>query len=214
MSVKAIIFDLDGTLADTLQDLTDALNYGLKELLQPEHSPEDYRMMVGTGFRELCRKALPPDRMDLLDALMEKSENRYTEHYLDKTKPYPGIVQLLDELHRRGPSLAVLSNKPDSFTRQMTRQMFGPNCFKLILGEQQGVPRKPDPAGVLLILRPLKVSPANSLYVGDSGTDMQTATAAGMHPVGVSWGFRDRSELLAGGAKHIIDEPAELLELL
>ena len=213
MVVKAIIFDLDGTLADTLQDLADALNCGLKELHLPEHSPEDYRMMVGTGFRELCRQALPQDRMDLLEALMEKSEKRYAQHYLDKTKPYPGIVQLLDDLHRRGLSLALLSNKPDDFVKQMTRQMFGPNCFKLILGEQQGLPRKPDPAGALLILRQLKVSPADSLYVGDSGTDMQTATAAGMYPVGVSWGFRDRSELLAGGAKHIIDQPGELLEL-
>ena len=212
--VKAIIFDLDGTLADTLEDLADTMNYCLGALSLPVHETQDYKMMIGTGSRELCRKALPTERADLTDKLLAMNLQRYAEHYLDKTGPYPGIVELLDELHRRDLHLAVLSNKPNNLVKLMVRQIFGPNCFEIVMGQHDGLPTKPDPTGVLDILKQMQVAPDEALYVGDSGTDMQTATAAGMYPLGVSWGFGDRAELLAGGAKRIIDEPSELLELL
>ena len=171
-------------------------------------------MMIGTGSRELCRKALPPDRADLTDKLLAMNLQRYAQHYMDKTGPYPGIVELLDELNRRNIHLAVLSNKPDNFVKLITRQMFGSNCFEIIMGQQDGLPTKPDPAGVLDILRQMKVAPDEALYVGDSGTDIAAGLAAGARAVGVSWGFRDCPELSAAGAHHIIDEPSELLDLL
>ena len=212
--VKAIIFDLDGTLLDTLEDLADSINYCLQVLSVPVHKTEDYKMMIGTGSRELCRKALPPDRADLTDKLLEINLTRYAQHCFDKTKPYPGIFDLLEELNRRDLHLAVLSNKPDNFVKLMRQQLFGPDCFEVIMGQQDGLPTKPDPAGVLDILSQMKVAPDEALYVGDSGTDMTTALAAGTTAVGVTWGFRDRTELTAAGAHHIIDQPGQLLELL
>jgi len=212
--VKAIIFDLDGTLADTLDDLTDAYNHGLKELHLPGHTKEQYKMMVGTGSADLCRKALPPDRTDLIDKLLEMSLNRYNDHYLDKTVAYPGIAELLDELTRRNIRLSVLSNKPDSFTNKIVREMFGSERFEIIRGQLDGTPTKPDPTVVLAILEQMELSCTDVLYVGDSAIDMATADAAQLRSVGVSWGFRDRQELQRAGAGHIIDQPAQLLDLL
>ncbi|NIA07287.1 MAG: HAD-IA family hydrolase [Actinobacteria bacterium] len=214
MAVKALIFDLDGTLVDSLEDLADTMNHCLGALGLPVHETQDYRMLIGTGSRELCRKALPPERADLTNKLLEMNLDRYTQHCLDKTKPYPGIVETLDELIGRHLHLAVLSNKPDNFVKLITRSIFGSDRFEMIIGQQDGLPTKPDPSGVLDILRRMRGTPEETLYVGDSGTDMTTALAAGATAVGVSWGFRDRSELSAAGAHHIIDKPAQLLELL
>ena len=171
-------------------------------------------MMVGTGSLDLCRKALPPDHADLAEELLKLSLEYYSEHYLDKTRPYPGIIQLLDELHRRGIRMAVLSNKPDHFVKSTARQLFGPNRFELVVGQLDGVPLKPDPAPVLAILQQMNATPAQTVYVGDSGIDMTTACTANLLAVGVTWGFRDRQELLETGAAHIIDQPQELLDLL
>ena len=214
MAVKAVIFDLDGTLIDTLDDLADTMNYCLDALGFPVHPTQDYKMMVGTGSRELCRQALPPDRADVTDKLLEMNLARYAQHYLDKTKPYPGIVEALEELTRRGLRLAVLSNKPDHFVKPLSRQIFGQDRFEIIAGQQDGLPTKPDPSGVLDMLKQMQITPAEALYVGDSGTDMTTALAAGATAVGVSWGFRNRTELSDAGAHHIIDKPDQLLDLL
>lgn len=213
-TMKAVIFDLDGTLVDTLEDLADTMNYCLQALHFPMHNTEDYKMMVGTGSRELCRKALPSEHSELTDKLLDMNLARYADHYLDKTKPYSGIVELLEELKLRALHLAVLSNKPDDFVKLISRQLFGPDCFEIVMGQRDGLPCKPDPAGVLEILEQMQVAPDKALYLGDSGSDMTTAIAAGTGAVGVSWGFRDRSELLAAGANYIIDKPNELLELL
>lgn len=214
MAIKAVVFDLDGTLVDTLDDLTDANNYALKQLGLPGHSPEQYKMFIGTGSRELCRKALPSDRADLTDTLLEMILDRYKDHCLDKTQPYQGIRELLAELNRRNIRLAVLSNKPDSLTKQIAIDIFGSLCFEIIRGHLDGTPTKPDPTAVLGILEQMELSPADVLYVGDSGTDMATAAAAQLLSVGVTWGFRDRQELQDTGAGHIIDRAAELLDLL
>ena len=212
--VKAVIFDLDGTLANTLEDLTDAYNFGLKELGQDGHTKEEFRMMVGTGSLDLCRLALPVEREDLIDKLMELSLKYYSDHYLDKTKAYPGIPELLDDLKQRNLCLTVLSNKPDDFTKRITLEMFGPERFCLIRGQCDGLAPKPDPIGVFKILEQLQLNADETLYVGDSATDMDTASAAEVRSVGVSWGFRDRPELQAAGACHIIDHPSELPALL
>ena len=214
MQVKAVIFDLDGTLADTLEDLTDAYNYGLDQLGQPNNTPEAFRLMVGTGSLDLCRKALPADRSELAEGLLRISLDYYTHHCLDKTRPYPGITELLDALTSRGIRQAVLSNKPQSFVKTMSEELFGSDRFELIAGQLDHVPLKPDPTAVLSMLEKMKVSPAATLYVGDSGVDMATAVNAKLTAVGVTWGFRDRPELLATGADHIIDHPRQLLDLL
>ena len=156
--VKAIIFDLDGTLVDTLQDLADTMNYCLQELGLAVHDAQDYKMMIGTGSREFCRKALPPDSAELTDKLLAMNLVRYAEHYMDKTGPYPGVVELLKKLNQQGLRLAVLSNKPDNFVKLMSRQLFGPDCFEVIMGQQDGLPTKPDPAGVLDILKQMQLS--------------------------------------------------------
>lgn len=213
-TVKAIIFDLDGTLVDTLNDLTDANNYALEQLGFPGHSPQEYKLLVGAGSRELARKALPPDRVDLTDTLLEMILDRYKDHCLDKTKPYPGIRELLAELDSRDIRLAVLSNKPDALTKHIAIDIFGSDCFEIITGHLDGTPTKPDPTSVLGILEQMKLSHTDVLYVGDSAVDMATAIAAQLRAVGVSWGFRDRQELQDAGADHIIDRAAELLDLL
>jgi phosphoglycolate phosphatase len=212
--VTAIVFDLDGTLVDTLDDLTDANNYALEQLGLPTHTPEEYRMFIGSGSRELCRKALPPNHVDLTDTLLEMILDRYKDHCLDKTVPYRGIRELLAELNRRNIRLAVLSNKPDSLTRHIAVEIFGTECFEIIRGHLDGTPTKPDPTSVLAILEEMKLSPNDVLYVGDSGTDMATAAAAQLASVGVTWGFRNRQELEDTGAGNIIDRAAELLDLL
>lgn len=213
-TVKAVIFDLDGTLVDTLEDLADTMNYCLQVLHLPVHNTEDYKMMVGRGYRELCRKALPPEHAELTDKLLDMNLARYADHCLDKTRPYPGIVELLEELKGRAVHLAVLSNKPDDFVKLISGELFGADCFEIVMGQGHGLPCKPDPAGVLDILKQMRAAPDEALCLGDSGTDMATAIAAGARAVGVSWGFRDRSELLAAGANYIIDKPNELLKLL
>lgn len=213
-TVKAIIFDLDGTLVNTLEDLTDASNYALGQLGLPGHRPEEYKIFIGTGSRELCRRALPEDRADLTDTLLEMNLAYYKDHCLIKTKPYGGIRELLAELSRRDIRMAVLSNKPDSLTKQIATGIFGSECFEIIRGHLDGTPTKPDPTSVLGILEEMGLSRAEVLYVGDSGTDMATAATAGLRSVGVTWGFRDRQELEETGAEHIIDQAAELLDLL
>lgn len=214
MAVKALVFDLDGTLVNSLEDLADSINYCLTKLGMPVHETEDYKMMIGTGTLELCRKALPAEHAELADKLLEMNLVRYSQHYMDKTGPYAGVVDMLDELHKRGLQLGVLSNKPDNFVKLITVKIFGSERFEMIVGQQDGVPIKPDPTGVLNMLKEMQVEPDEALYIGDSGSDMQTGIAAGMCPVGVSWGFRSREELMAGGAKHVIDDPGELMELL
>lgn len=214
MKTKAVIFDLDGTLADTLQDLTDAYNFGLRRLGMPVHAPEDFKIMVGTGSLDLCRKALPAEQSDLAQKLLDISLEYYSKHYLDKTVAYPGIIELLDILAATGIRLAVLSNKPDSFVKRMSLEMFGPARFEVILGQQDGVPLKPDPAAVFVIIKQMKLANDQVLYVGDSAIDMITAAAAKVRSVGVTWGFRDRDELWSAGANHIIDRAGQLLDLL
>jgi phosphoglycolate phosphatase len=231
---RAILFDLDGTLADTLADLANATNWALTQLGCPTHPVDRYRFMVGDGAPQLCARALPPDRQDLLDEALQLMRTRYAAHSFEQTRLYDGIPELVDALAARGYRLAVLSNKPDDFTKQMIQRYFcsratspprkgsaaaktltnaiGP--FDVVRGQLPNVPLKPDPSAALQIARELAVAPPEWLYLGDTNTDMRTATAAGMTPVGALWGFRDRDELLASGARHLVAKPEEVLKLL
>ncbi len=212
--IRALLFDLDGTLADTLADLANATNWALTQLGCPTHPLERYRHMVGDGARQLCARALPADRQDLLDEAVRLMRGRYGEHWRDQTRLYPGIAEVVAALRARGYRLAVLSNKPDDFTRQVVAHYFPSNPFHVVRGQLPGVPLKPDPTAALEIARQLDVPASDWLYLGDTNTDMRTAVAAGMMPVGVLWGFRDREELAQSGARALIERPEQLLTLL
>jgi phosphoglycolate phosphatase len=211
---RAVLFDLDGTLADTLADLANATNWALAQVGCPPHPADSYRYRVGNGARELCARALPADKQELTDQVLRLMARRYDEHCFELTKLYPGIPELVSALTERQFKLAVLSNKPDKFTMRMVAHYFNPSPFAVVRGQLPNVPLKPDPAAAVQIAQELAIAPAHWLYLGDTNTDMRTALAAKMHPVGVLWGFRDREELLQSGAEHIVAKPQEVLALL
>ncbi|MGE5614863.1 MAG: HAD family hydrolase [Bacillota bacterium] len=216
MKYKAAIFDLDGTLLDTIEDLGDSMNYVLEKMGCPTHSMEEYKYFVGDGRRNLVMRALPEDKRDeesVEYALAAMSET-YSKRWDVKTKPYPGITDMLDALAGRGIKLSVLSNKTDNITKLVIKKFLPSWNFYPVFGERQGVPRKPDPAGALEITRILGVKPDECIYVGDTDVDMKTAAAAGMYAVGVLWGFRTAEELVENGAKTLISHPLDLLNLL
>ena len=213
----AVIFDLDGTLLDTLEDLADSMNAVLANSRFPQHPVDAYRYFVGEGMAMLVRRALPGEAAasEVVEAEhLAAMKEEYTRRWADKTRPYAGVPEMLDGLVSRNIPLAVLSNKPEEFTATMVEQLLRRWSFREVCGMRPGVPAKPDPTAALAIATCLKVEPAVCLYVGDTATDMKTAVAAGMLAVGVTWGFRDRDELLASGAGTVVDEPAELLDLV
>ncbi len=214
LDIRAVLFDLDGTLADSLADLANATNWALAQLGCPTHPLENYRYFVGDGARQLCARALPADRHDLVDDTLRLMRERYDAHCFDLTKLYEGIPELIAALAERRFRLAVLSNKPDVFTKRMITHYFNPSPFAIVRGQLPNVPLKPDPTAALQIAQELGVPPAQWLYLGDTNTDMQTARSAGMHAIGVLWGFRDREELVESGAEHIVASPEEVLGLL
>jgi phosphoglycolate phosphatase len=212
--LRAVLFDLDGTLADSLADLANATNFALTQLGCPTHPPESYRYFVGDGARELCARALPPDKQNLTDETLRLMREHYDAHCFNLTKLYPGIPELISALTERGLRLAVLSNKPDVFTKRMIVHYFKPSPFAIVRGQLPNIPLKPDPTAALQIAQELGIPPAQWLYLGDTDTDMRTAIGAGMHAVGVLWGFRDREELIKSGAEHIVAQPEQVLGLL
>ncbi len=213
---QAAIFDLDGTLLDTLEDLADSANAMLQKQGFPTHPTEKYREFVGDGVRILVERILPAQVMDeaTISACVDVYREAYAQRWNAKTRPYPGIPALLDALAERGIHLAVLSNKPHEFTQRCIGHFLGNWPWQAVLGMREGVPKKPHPAGAREILETLKIAPETCVYLGDSDADMQTATAAGLHPVGVLWGFRSRAELERNGAKTLLQRPAELLDWL
>ena len=212
--IRAVLFDLDGTLADTLADLANATNWALAQLGCPTHPTDSYRYKVGDGARELCGRALPTDKQGLVDEVLRLMRQHYDQHCFDLTTLYDGIPALISALAGRRHRLAVLSNKPDDFTKRMIAHYFRLSPFDIVRGQLPNVPLKPDPTAALQIAQELGIPPAQWLYLGDTNTDMRTARGAGMHPVGVLWGFRDRTELVENGAEHIVAKPEDVLTLL
>ena len=211
----AILFDLDGTLLDTLADIAGAANAALKLLGFPTHPIESYRRFVGDGAGCLARRVLPEDHQD--DETVERCREiiaaEYAKCWADNTKPYPGVPELLAELQARGVPMAVLSNKPHDSTRTVVEGYF-PDChFQVVRGALPSVPIKPDPAAALQIAEELDILPGRFVYLGDTDTDMQTAVAAGMFPAGALWGFRTAEELTANGAKTLLKTPQEVVNL-
>lgn len=221
MKGSAVIFDLDGTLLDTLVDLAETTNLVLEQHHYPTHPIDDYRFLVGDGVRVLFERALPDEiegvgaaRDVALDQCVEAFHREYANRWNQKSSTYAGVPELLDSLSKRNVPMGVLSNKPHAFTLQCVETLLGNWNFSMVLGQRDGVPRKPDPAGVYEMLAAWKLPAEQCLYVGDTNTDMRTGTAAGCITIGVTWGFRPREELLGAGANRIIDTPSELLELL
>ncbi len=207
-----IIFDLDGTLLDTLSDLAASMNRVLGRHGFEQHPVRAYRYFVGNGMRMLVERTLPADSRtpEVIEACFREMHDEYDSHWADETVPYDGIRELLETLIRRGFQLSVLSNKPHEFTELMVSRYFPDICFQRIYGAGGGLPRKPDPAGALRIADETGISAEQYLYLGDTGVDMQTAVAAGMFPIGALWGFRDEAELREGGARLLLAHPAGL----
>ena len=216
MQFEAILFDLDGTLLDTLEDLANSMNGVLERRGFPQHDRELYKQFVGDGMEVLVRRALPEGHQEeqLVQACLLVMRKEYSVRWRETTRPYAGIPELLDALRRRRLRMAILSNKPDDFTREMVGALLTPWRFDAVVGARPEVPKKPDPTMALAIARDLAIPPARVLYLGDSGTDMRTAVSAGMFPVGALWGFRAAAELEANGAQVLISRPMDLLGFL
>ena len=216
MKCEAIIFDLDGTLLDTLDDLADANNQALSELGFPTHPVQDYRYHVGNGVRLLLERTLPEDARD--DATVEKGmammKQAYEKCWDNKTRAYAGIPELLDELARRGVRMSILSNKPHAYTRMTVDKLLADWQFEEVWGVSDTVAPKPDTGGAFGLAGKMGLAPGDFLYLGDTATDMETANAAGMFAIGALWGFRTADELTRSGAKVLLSEPAELLGIL
>jgi phosphoglycolate phosphatase len=215
MDYGAVIFDLDGTLLDTLQDLAGAMNRVLQRLGFPEHRPEAYKYFVGDGMVNLARRALPAAerRDEVVTRAAESLRAEYGRRWQEQTKPYPGIPELLQALQRQEIKLGVFTNKADDFAKLIIAAYFPEIAFGAVMGAQPPRPLKPDPAGALILSRELAVPPAATVFVGDSGNDMQTAAAAGMYAAGALWGFRTAAELRQSGAALLLEKPGDLLTL-
>jgi phosphoglycolate phosphatase len=216
MPFKAILFDLDGTLLDTLEDIGNAMNRVLQKYGFPVYDIDAYRHLVGEGVTTLAARVLPEGKKseDLIRTLVRAYREDYGNNWRVKTKPYDGITEMLDALTARGFKMAVLSNKPDEFTKLCVNAFLSKWTFDIVLGQRSSVPPKPDPAGAKEVAEGLKISPSQFLYLGDTAIDMKTAVSAGMFPVGVLWGFRAAEELCNGGAQALIKKPQDVLNLL
>lgn len=213
---KAVIFDLDGTLIDTINDIANSMNRVLKTMHLPTHPISEYYYFVGAGLKELCRRALPQDMRDEKSILQyrELFNIDYNENWNRETKPYPGIIDLLLYLQSLNKSISILSNKPEEFCKAMAKHYFPMIEFSLVKGNVDHIPPKPHPAGGRAILDILELEAESVLFVGDSDIDMQTAVNCGFTGLGAEWGFRNKEELINSGAKITFKTPNDLLKYL
>ena len=214
---KACIFDLDGTLTDTLESLTYSVNATLKELGLMQITDTQCKAFVGNGARRLIEQSLQvagDPNADRIEEAMETYGRIFKKYCTYHVAPYEGIVDMLQELKEQGVQLAVLSNKPHLQTKEVVATFFEEDIFTSVYGQQERVPRKPDPAAVHMILEELGISGEECLYIGDSDVDMQTGCAAGVPAVGVTWGFRTKEVLIEHGATYVVDKPNEIISIV
>ncbi len=217
MPYRGVVFDLDGTLLDTLEDIAHAANDALAELGFPVYPVDDYRYFVGDGMRTLMERIIPR-RFAQDEPMIGRFLNAYIAHYErqwdQRSRPYPGMVELLDALTARGLRKAILSNKPHAFTVKCAEKLLAGWAFDPIMGQKDEIPKKPDPTGARMIQAEWGLPGDEILYLGDTGTDMRTAKGAGFFAVGVTWGFRPEEELREAGADFIAHHPLDVLALL
>ena len=214
MRYKLAIFDLDGTILDTLEDLADAVNYALKEYGYPQRTLEEVRRFVGNGIRKLIERAVPAGLTEEdISKVHQTFSAFYQEHCADKTRPYKGILPLLERLREAGCLTAVVSNKADVAVQPLCQQYYD-GLFDFAVGEREGIRRKPAPDAVQEVLRRLRVDAGEAVYIGDSEVDIQTAANAGLDSIIVTWGFRDRAYLESQGGKRFVDRPEEIEEIV
>lgn len=218
LNYKACMFDLDGTLANTLASIAHFGNGALEAFGYPAIPPEEYKQLVGNGADLLVRRMLTRSAGDYTEEIFRSVRKTYDHLYesdpLKLVSPYDGIREMLETLHKNGVKLAILSNKPDDMTNCVARGLFDPAFFAVIQGQKEGVPKKPDPTAPSMLLAEMGVSPQECLYIGDSGVDMETGRNAGMTTAGVTWGFRSRQELLEHGASCLVEHPAEITAMV
>ena len=216
MKFEAVLFDLDGTLLDSIEDLTDSMNIVLDGFGFPGHDAEACKLFVGDGVEMFALRALPENQRDEAMVAQCAAEMRaeYRKRWSLKTRPYDGIPELLDDLTLRNLKLAVLSNKPEESTKEMVAELLSKWRFYPVAGARTSVPKKPDPILAIEISQQLRLPAKNFLYLGDTGTDMKTAREAGMFPVGALWGFRTAEELKDTGAEVLVAHPSEVLQFL
>lgn len=213
--IKAVIFDLDGTLVNSLFDLATACDYALSQKGFPTHTVEEYKYFIGNGIPKLIERALPEVNRNAytIEVVKEIFLKYYSVHFADKTVAYGGMKETVTELKNRGLKLAVVTNKADNMAKSVVKAVYG-DIFDIVVGLNDKFPAKPNAASTLDTLNKLSVTPDECVFVGDSAVDIQTANNAGIKSVGVLWGFRDREELMENGATYIIDNPQELLQII
>ena len=214
MSCKAIIFDLDGTLVNTLADLGNAMNYALESVGEPVHSLESCRMMIGNGVKTFAKRALSGDKQHLRDKVLGIMNARYRDNCFENSNLYDGMAEVVSELSNRGIFLAVITNKDQDAAEKIVEHFFGKGTFEHIIGVRGEDTVKPDPAATENIVKLTGVERKDFLFVGDSDVDIKTAGAVGICSVGAAWGFRSRAELASAGADIVIDKPGEILDLV
>jgi phosphoglycolate phosphatase len=215
MKYRGVIFDLDGTLLDTINDITTALNIVMLRNGFRQYSVAECQKMVGDGMEVLIKRAVPEiaNEPEAISQLIQQYREEYARRWRQNSRPYPGIPEVLTRLRQAGSKTAVLSNKSHEFTELMTKELL-PFPFEVIRGARPGVPVKPDPLPAQLVLEELKLKPFEVIYVGDTSVDMETAVAAGIFPAGALWGFREAKELIESGAQVLLKTPSDLLPLL
>ena len=214
MSITTVLFDLDGTLVNSIYDIGGAMNVALESLGQPTFPIEQYYKMVGNGMKNLCRRALAEDKQDLLEELLRRYNTRYLAHCCDETKVYDGVPTLLRELKSRGYKLALITNKPAGQAKNVMETLLPDSDFDVVWGQQPPFAVKPDPAVYHHVCNLLGVQAGETLYCGDSDVDMLFAKNAGAKGAGCLWGFRDEAELKAAGADYLARVPLGILECL